>query len=127
VAPVQGKHGEKLSEAAEHRALRIIAATLFALAAGVAFESIRKLVTREHPSTSRRKSFITVVSLMVMPVLARAKRKVGDRLGSHALRAAAAESALCVWLSATVLAGLLLNAAGRSWRPRRREPGIEWK
>jgi divalent metal cation (Fe/Co/Zn/Cd) transporter len=108
-------HGEELSAAAEHRALRIIAGTFFALAAGVAVESIRKLVTGEHPSASRAGIALTVVSLVVMPLLARAKRKVGRQLGSHALQADATETTLCVWLSAIVLAGLLLNAALGWW------------
>jgi divalent metal cation (Fe/Co/Zn/Cd) transporter len=50
-----------------------------------------------------------------MPLLARAKRTVGRQLGSHALQAGATETVLCVWLSAIVLAGLLLNAAAGWW------------
>jgi len=109
------RHGQALSEAAEHRALRIIAATFFALAAGVTAESIRKLVTGEHPSASPAGIALTVVSLVVMPLLARAKRKVGRQLGSHAIQADATETVLCVWLSAIVLVGLLLNAAFGWW------------
>lgn len=108
-------HGEVSSEAAEHKALRIIAGTFFALAAGVAVESIRKLVTGEHPSASALGIALTVISLIVMPLLARAKRTVGRQLGSHALQADATETVLCVWLSAVVLAGLLLNAALGWW------------
>jgi divalent metal cation (Fe/Co/Zn/Cd) transporter len=109
------RHGEELSEAAEHRALRIIAASFFVLAAGVAGESVRKLVTGEHPSASAAGVVLTVVSLVVMPLLARAKRTVGRQLGSHALQADATETVLCVWLSAIVLAGLVLNAAFGWW------------
>lgn len=109
------RHGEALSEAAERRALRIIATTFFVLAAGVAAESVRKLITGEHPSASAVGIALTVVSLVVMPLLARAKRKVGRELGSHALQADATETVLCVWLSAIVLAGLLLNAAFGWW------------
>jgi len=108
-------YGEELSEAAEHRALRIIATTFFVLAAGVAAESVRKLVTGEHPSASTAGMALTVLSLVVMPLLARAKRKVGRQLGSHALQADATETVLCVWLSAIVLAGLVLNAAFGWW------------
>jgi len=108
-------HGEKVSQAAEHRALRIIAGTFFALGAGVTIESIRKLATGEHPASSAAGIALTVVSLIVMPVLARAKRKVGRQLGSHALQADATETVLCVWLSAIVLAGLVLNAAFGWW------------
>ena len=109
------RHGEELSEAAERRALRIIAGTFFALAAGVGLESVRKLATGEHPSTSAAGMALTVVSLIVMPLLARAKRRVGRQLGSHALQADATETVLCVWLSAIVLAGLVLNAAFGWW------------
>lgn len=108
-------HGEEVSEAAEHRALRIIALTFFALAGGVTVESVRKLATGEHPSASAAGVALTMVSLIVMPLLARAKRNVGRQLGSHALQADATETVLCVWLSAIVLAGLLLNAAFGWW------------
>jgi divalent metal cation (Fe/Co/Zn/Cd) transporter len=109
------RHGEELSEAAEHRALRIIAASFFVLAAGVASESARKLVSGEHPSASAVGVGLTVVSLVVMPVLARAKRRVGRQLDSHALQADATETVLCVWLSAIVLAGLIVNGALGWW------------
>lgn len=109
------RHGAELSEEAEHRALRIIAGTFFALAVGIAVESIRKLVIGEHPSASPVGIVLTVVSLVVMPLLARAKRKVGRQLGSHAIEADATETVLCVWLSAIVLVGLLLNAAFGWW------------
>ena len=109
------RHGSELSEAAEHRALRIIAGTFFALAVGVAAESVRKLTTGEHPSASPAGMALTVASLVVMPLLARAKRKVGRQLGSAALQADATETVLCVWLSAIVLAGLVLNAAFGWW------------
>jgi divalent metal cation (Fe/Co/Zn/Cd) transporter len=109
------RHGQELSEAAEHRALRIIATTFFALAVGVTIESVRKLATGEHPSASAVGVALTVVSLIVMPLLARAKRKVGRQLGSRALQADATETVLCVWLSAIVLSGLVLNAAFGWW------------
>jgi divalent metal cation (Fe/Co/Zn/Cd) transporter len=109
------RHGQELSEAAEHRALRIIATTFFALAVGVTIESGRKLATGEHPSASAVGVALTVVSLIVMPLLARAKRKVGRELGSRALQADATETVLCVWLSAIVLSGLVLNAAFGWW------------
>jgi len=88
------RHGEELSEAAEHRALRIIAVSFFVLGAGVAAESLRKLLTGEHPSASAVGVGLTVVSLAIMPLLARAKRKVGRELGSHALQADAGERAV---------------------------------
>jgi divalent metal cation (Fe/Co/Zn/Cd) transporter len=55
------------------------------------------------------------VSLIVMPLLARAKRQVGRSMGSRAVQADATETTLCVWLSAIVLVGLLLNALFGWW------------
>lgn len=109
------RHGEAPSAVAERQALRIIAGTFFALAAGVAVESARKLATGEHPSASAAGIVLTVVSLVVMPTLARAKGNLGRQLGSRALEADATETVLCVWLSAIVLGGLLLNAVFGWW------------
>jgi divalent metal cation (Fe/Co/Zn/Cd) transporter len=58
---------------------------------------------------------LAAVSLVVMPVLAIAKRRTADRLGSPTLRADAAETFLCTWLSAILLTGLLLNATLEWW------------
>jgi divalent metal cation (Fe/Co/Zn/Cd) transporter len=103
------------SEAAERVAVRLIAATFLLLATGVAVESIRKLVTAEPPSESTVGIALALVSLIVMPALARAKRRVGQQLGSRALTADAAETALCVWLSVILLAGLAVNALLGWW------------
>ncbi len=103
------------SEAAEQRAVRLIAASFLVLAAGVGVESIRKLITGEQPGESTVGIALAIVSLLVMPVLARAKRRVGEQLGSRALTADAAETALCVWLSAILLAGLVANALLGWW------------
>lgn len=56
-----------------------------------------------------------MVSLVVMPLLARAKHDVGRRLGSRAVQADATETDLCVWLSAVLLVGLGLNALFGWW------------
>lgn len=109
------RHGEALSRAAERRAVRLIAATFLLLAAGVAVESVRKLATGARPEESAFGIALAVVSLIVMPLLARAKRTVGQRLGSRAVVADATETALCVWLSAILLVGLGLNAAFGWW------------
>jgi divalent metal cation (Fe/Co/Zn/Cd) transporter len=100
----------QVSEAAERRAVRLIAASFLVLAAGVAIESIRRLLTGEQPRESVVGIALAVMSLVVMPALARAKRRVGQRLGSRALVADAGETALCAWLSAILLAGLAANA-----------------
>jgi divalent metal cation (Fe/Co/Zn/Cd) transporter len=107
--------GEHLSEAAERRALRLIAITFFLLAVGVAIESVRDLLTAGRPEESPVGILLAVVSLIVMPLLARAKRRVGRQMGSQALQADATETSLCVWLSAVLLAGLGLNALVGWW------------
>lgn len=108
-------HGTHISEQAERRAVKLIAATFFILAAGVTVESARRLITGEHPHESTVGIALTIVSLIVMPLLARAKRRVGRDLGSRAIEADATETVLCVWLSAIVLAGLVLNALFGWW------------
>ena len=109
------RHGEQISAAAERRALRLIALTFLALAAGVGGESARKLVVGAEPDESLFGIALAVVSLIVMPLLARAKRRVGEQLGSRAVTADATETALCVWLSAILLVGLAANAAFDWW------------
>lgn len=109
------QRGKKVGAAAEHRALRLIAGTFFALAVGVGIESARKLLSGSRPSETAVGIALAVVSLVVMPLLASAKRRVGVQLGSRAITADAAETSLCVYLSAIVLAGLVLNAAFGWW------------
>lgn len=58
---------------------------------------------------------LAIVSLVVMPLLARAKRRVGQQMGSRALQADATETVLCVWLSAILLVGLALNSLFGWW------------
>jgi divalent metal cation (Fe/Co/Zn/Cd) transporter len=108
----QGRH---VSEAAERRAVRLIAVTFFALAVGIGIESVRKLAVGAHPDESVIGMVLAAVSLFVMALLARAKRRVGDDLASRAVTADATETTVCVWLSAILLAGLGLNAALGWW------------
>lgn len=109
------RHGQELSDAAERRAVRLIAATFVLLAAGVGVESVRKLLIGAEPDESLFGIGLAIVSLVVMPLLARAKRRVGEQLGSRAVTADATETTLCVWLSAILLAGLGLNALFGWW------------
>jgi divalent metal cation (Fe/Co/Zn/Cd) transporter len=109
------RHGAQVSAAAEQRAVRLIAITFLVLAVGVGVESMRRLVSGEHPDESYFGIGLAVVSLVVMPLLARAKRRVGERLGSRAVTADATETVLCVWLSAILLVGLGANAALGWW------------
>jgi divalent metal cation (Fe/Co/Zn/Cd) transporter len=108
----------QLGSADEHRvhtAHRLIGASLYALAGYIAAESIYSLVSRERPEHSTLGIAIAVVALMIMPTLARAKRRLGAEMGNAALAADASESSLCAYLSAILLAGLVLNAAFGWW------------
>ena len=109
------RHGHELSELAERRAIRLIAATFLLLAVGVGMESVRELATGAEPERSLFGIGLAVVSLAVMPLLAHTKRRVGEQLGSRAVTADATESMLCVLLSAILLAGLGLNALFGWW------------
>lgn len=109
------RHGDELSENAERRAVRLIAITFLALAAGVGIESIRKLAVGAEADESLFGIGLAIVSLIVMPLLARGKRRVGEQLGSRAVTADATETALCVWLSAILLIGLAANAVFGWW------------
>lgn len=109
------RHDTHLSDAAEARAVRLIAATFLVLAAGVGVESVRKLLVGAEPDESFFGIGLAAVSLVVMPLLARAKRRVGEQLGSRAVTADATETMLCVWLSAILLVGLGLNVLFGWW------------
>lgn len=99
----------------EQRALRLIAVTFFVLAAYVTAQSVYDIAARQAPDPSLVGIVLTAVSLVVMPALAVAKRRVGERMGSRTVLADAAETFLCAYLSAVVLAGLALNAAFGLW------------
>ena len=101
----------------ERLALQLIAVSFFVLAAYVTIEAIRNLFfTDRDADRSSVGIVLAALSLTVMPALAWAKRRTADRLGLPTLRADANETLLCAWLSATLLGGLVLNAAfGRGW------------
>ena len=102
-------------ERAERVALRVIGASFLALAAYVAVESVGALVRRDHPEASPLGLALALVSVTIMPFLARAKKDVARRLGSGALAAEAQQTALCSWLSAILVGGLALNAVLGWW------------
>lgn len=103
------------AEQVERLALRIIGYTFLALAALVGIESVRSLLAREQPDASVAGIVLTGVSLIVMPILARAKRRVGSELGARSVEADSRQTQACVYLSAVVLAGLASNAAFGWW------------
>ena len=102
-------------EARETRAVRLIGVTFFALAAYLTIESIHDLVTHARPGQSIPGLAITAVALIVMPLLAIAKRRTGQALGNRTLIAESAETAFCAYTSAATLAGLGLNTALGWW------------
>jgi divalent metal cation (Fe/Co/Zn/Cd) transporter len=102
-------------ERAERITLRIVGASFLALAAYVAFEAGRDLWKREAPEHSIPGIVIAAVSLIAMPLLARAKRIVARTLNSNALKADSRQTDLCAYLSAILLGGLLLNVLVGWW------------
>jgi divalent metal cation (Fe/Co/Zn/Cd) transporter len=110
------RHGT-VDEAKERRALRLVAITFFLLAGYVLVVGIRGLLVGEVPNTSAVGIGVLVASLVVMPVLAVAKRRVGIALGGDPLILAdAAETKVCVLLSVSTLAGLVLfQLTGAAW------------
>ncbi|MDD2818179.1 MAG: cation transporter [Candidatus Nanopelagicales bacterium] len=108
--------GEEPDEAKERRALKFIAITFFALAAYVIFEGLRNLIIGEEPDTSIIGILITGLSIVIMPRLARAKRRAGEEMGSRLVIADAAETKLCALLSVSTFAGLVAFAVfGLPW------------
>jgi divalent metal cation (Fe/Co/Zn/Cd) transporter len=99
----------------ERLSLRIVGACFLALAVYVGYESVSDLVTRRAPEHSIPGIILACVSLVVMPLLSRAKEKVGKELGSAAMHADAKQTDFCVYLSAILLVGLLLNVALGWW------------
>ena len=102
-------------ERAERTAHRVIGALFMALAFYVTVDASLALWHREEPRESPVGIAIAAASVLIMPMLARAKRRVGIELGSRALTAEAAQTSLCMWLSAILLGGLLLNAFVGWW------------
>ena len=106
-----GGEGDRL----ELQALPLVAVSFLLLAGYVAFEAGGALWRREAPEESLVGVVLAAVSLVVMPILARAKRSVAADLGSAALEADSRQTDLCAVLSAILLGGLLLNALVGWW------------
>ena len=99
----------------ETRAVRLIGVTFFALAVYLTAESVHDLVTRARPGESVAGLAVTAAALIVMPLLAAAKRRTGRALGNRTLIADSAETAFCAYTSAATLAGVGLNTALGWW------------
>lgn len=102
-------------ERAERLAARLVGASFLALSAYVAYEAVTALVRREAPDRSLPGIALAVASLIVMPLLARAKRRVAHGLRSGAMQADSRQTDICAYLSAILIAGLLLNATLGWW------------
>jgi divalent metal cation (Fe/Co/Zn/Cd) transporter len=102
-------------EQAERFALRTVGACFVALAAYVASDSISSLAAGRAPETSVPGIVLATVSLVIMPLLSRAKRRVAATLSSAAMSADATQTEFCTYLSAILLGGLLLNALWGWW------------
>lgn len=106
--PVRRARVERIS----HRAIGCL---FLALALYVAYDAVQALLRHEAPDASVLGIILAIASLGIMPYLAREKRRVGAALGSRALTSESAQTALCVYLSAILLGGLVLNAVVGWW------------
>ena len=102
-------------ERMERVALRAVGACFLLLACYVTFEAISSLAGRHAPAHSAPGIVLACVSLVVMPLLSRAKRRVGAALHSAAMNADARQAEFCTYLSAILLGGLLLNLVWGLW------------
>lgn len=99
----------------EVQSLRIVGWCFVVLASYVFSDAGASLLRREAPDESFTGIVLAAVSLIVMPLLVRAKRRVAKALSSNAMYADARQTELCTYLSAILLAGLLLNAVFGWW------------
>jgi divalent metal cation (Fe/Co/Zn/Cd) transporter len=106
---------EERRERVEAISLRIVGACFVLLAIYVSYDSVKSLIRREAPQESIVGIVLAAVSLIVMPLLVRAKRRVARGINSRALMADSKQTELCTYLSAILLGGLLLNALVGWW------------
>lgn len=104
-----------LDEEREQRALRLVAVSFFALAAYITIQAGFDLVASREPEPSTVGLVLAVASLVVMPILATAKRSTGRRLESATVTADSQQTWLCTYLSVVLLTGLLLNVTLGWW------------
>ncbi len=103
------------SERAERRAQRLIGASFLLIATYVAVEAIQTLLAGSHPKASWVGIGLAAITLLVMPLLARAKARVGEELNSSATVSEGRQNLLCAYLSAALLVGLGGNALFGLW------------
>lgn len=106
---------EERRERVEAISLRVVGVCFVVLALYVGYDAITSLLRRETPDKSLIGIILAAVSLIVMPLLVRAKRRVARSINSGALMADSKQTELCTYLSAILLGGLLLNALLGWW------------
>jgi divalent metal cation (Fe/Co/Zn/Cd) transporter len=104
-----------LSEEAEGRAQKAVALSFWLLAPYVAVESVRDLLVHHRPGSTPLGIGLTAASLLLMPALGLAKRRLGARLGSGATSGEGSQNLLCAYLAAAVLAGLVADGLWGWW------------
>jgi divalent metal cation (Fe/Co/Zn/Cd) transporter len=104
-----------LSETAERRAQQLVAASYAILVVYIVVEATRSLVSGDQPEASWVGIGLAAVTAPTMPLLARAKRRVGRQLGSAATVSEAEQNQICAYLSIALLVGLLANALLGWW------------
>lgn len=102
-------------ERVEQTTLRIVGACFLALAVYVGYEAVGNLIEKKAPEHSLPGIVLACASLVVMPLLSRAKRHVAAHLNSTAMKADAKQTEFCTYLSAVLLGGLLLNIVSDLW------------
>jgi divalent metal cation (Fe/Co/Zn/Cd) transporter len=102
-------------ESAERATLRIVGFCFIALAIYLLYDSGSILLKHEAPERSIPGIVIAAVSVIVMPLLAKAKRQVAMTINSPAMQADSRQTDFCTYLSAILLCGLLLNALFGWW------------
>ncbi|HVO81061.1 MAG TPA: cation transporter [Terriglobales bacterium] len=112
---LRADHQAEHRDRAERAAVRLVGISFLALAAYVAFDSLKTLLQRAAPEESIPGIVLAAASLIVMPLLARAKRQVARGLASGAMQADSRQTDICAYLSAILLGGLVLNAALGWW------------
>ncbi len=104
-----------LSETAERTAQKLVAVQFFILAPYVGVEAVRSLINGDRPEESIVGIALAASSVVVMPLLGRAKQRIGARIGSSATASEGKQNLLCAYLAAALLVGLLGNALFGAW------------
>lgn len=102
-------------ESREQTAHKLVGVSFLILAAYVAYDALKSLLTYEEPGSSPVGIGLAIVSLILMPILARAKRRSAVNLNSRAMKADSRQTDLCAYLSAILLGGLVLNTLFGWW------------